>query len=325
MFTGRVLWTLNTFILLMGYDDLSANKNASHYNINLSCGRTCFATYAVDRNISTCTGTDIGITAPDQYTWWYVDLGAVHSVRNIRIQFKDYGQEHGCSALNVYGCEKPCPDNCHENKCETTNGTCVGCTPGWIGEYCRQACPAGYYGLKCESECVGRCNDSVGCNHTSGLCDNGCDDGWTGSNCDKACPPKSYGPDCIKMCGHCSGDVTCNRTTGKCDTGCKPGYTGELCDTGCENGKFGIDCSNHCSGNCLAKDNCNSTNGHCDNGCASGYLEAFCNKTCDKGTYGRDCMQNCSINCMDGLCNNVNGSCICAIGKKGSADCNESM
>lgn len=49
--------------------------------------------------------------------------------------------------------------------------------------------------------------------------------------------------------------------------------------TGCENGKFGIDCSNHCSGNCLAKDNCNSTNGHCDNGCASGYLEAFCNKS----------------------------------------------
>lgn len=44
----------------------------------------------------------------------------------------------GCSILNVYGCEKPCPDNCHENRCEATNGTCEGCTPGWIGEYCQQ-------------------------------------------------------------------------------------------------------------------------------------------------------------------------------------------
>lgn len=37
----------------------------------------------------------MGVTSPDQVTWWYVDLGAVHSVYNIRIQFKDYGQMYG--------------------------------------------------------------------------------------------------------------------------------------------------------------------------------------------------------------------------------------
>lgn len=35
--------------------------------------------------------TLIGITTPDKETWWYVDLGNVHRVYNIRIQFKDYG------------------------------------------------------------------------------------------------------------------------------------------------------------------------------------------------------------------------------------------
>lgn len=75
-------------------DDLSANENASDYKVNPSCP-SCVATNAVDRNMSTCTSTELGTTSPDQYTWWYVDLGAVHSVRNIRIQFKGYGQENG--------------------------------------------------------------------------------------------------------------------------------------------------------------------------------------------------------------------------------------
>lgn len=62
----------------------------------------CVATYAVDRNVNTCTRTDMGLTAPDQTTWWNVDLGAVHSVHNIRIQFKDYGQEYGKRTLTIH-------------------------------------------------------------------------------------------------------------------------------------------------------------------------------------------------------------------------------
>lgn len=47
--------------------------------------------------MNTCTKTiDIGLTetTSDPYTWWYVNLGDVHSVYNIRIQFKDYGPEY---------------------------------------------------------------------------------------------------------------------------------------------------------------------------------------------------------------------------------------
>lgn len=53
----------------------------------------CTAKNAVDRNLNTCTKTtDIGNTSIAKSTWWYVDLGNVQSVYNIRIQFKDYGQ-----------------------------------------------------------------------------------------------------------------------------------------------------------------------------------------------------------------------------------------
>lgn len=43
----------------------------------------------------------------------------------------------GCS-FGVYGenCEKPCPDNCQGSRCDIINGTCSGCTPGWLGARC---------------------------------------------------------------------------------------------------------------------------------------------------------------------------------------------
>lgn len=77
-------------------DNLSVNKNTAQYKTPTLC-LNCGATNAVDGNINTCTmTTDIGLTTsePDHYTWWYVDLGDVHSVHNIRIQFKDYVSEY---------------------------------------------------------------------------------------------------------------------------------------------------------------------------------------------------------------------------------------
>lgn len=121
-------------------------------------------------------------------------------------------KKKGCS-FGVYGenCEKPCPDNCQGSRCDIINGTCSGCTPGWLGARCDKsnlikkilkilvkkhcmicykwgfflpfykACSVGYYGLQCKSNCIGNCKDSTTCNHISGLCDNGCDYGWTGT------------------------------------------------------------------------------------------------------------------------------------------------
>lgn len=47
----------------------------------------------------------------------------------------------GCSTPGQYGnnCSERCPENCKEGRCYITNGTCLGCTPGWIGEYCTES------------------------------------------------------------------------------------------------------------------------------------------------------------------------------------------
>lgn len=73
-------------------DDLSANKIALQYKTSVSCS-TCVAINAVDRNTQTCTRMEeIGTFVTDKSTWWYVDLGGIYNVYNIRIQFKDYAQ-----------------------------------------------------------------------------------------------------------------------------------------------------------------------------------------------------------------------------------------
>ena len=44
-------------------------------------------------------------------------------------------------------------------------------------------CEDGFYGLECNTKCVGQCKDGP-CNHTTGSCDEGCSDCWTGDHCD---------------------------------------------------------------------------------------------------------------------------------------------
>ena len=75
-------------------DDISVRKNATQIS-TLIClpPSICEATNAVDRNINTCSkATPIGRESTKS-TWWYVDLGEILSVFDIRIQFKDYGPD----------------------------------------------------------------------------------------------------------------------------------------------------------------------------------------------------------------------------------------
>nr|XP_034311831.1 receptor-type tyrosine-protein phosphatase epsilon isoform X3 [Crassostrea gigas] len=394
MFTAWIFVAINTFIVRLGNGDLSANRNTNHFKQLPGCP-DCEASNAVDGDINTCARTEFGNTSPDKITWWYVDLGGVHSVYNIRIQFKDYPQMYtmrqrgrfagfslyvsnstdlmpsgvlcykdgpelppldfninctiygryvifynerlvgsmypveyvtaniisdlcevtvtDCSDFGVYGsnCDIPCPENCQERRCDVINGTCFGCTPGWVGEYCTTGCSLGHFGRKCESKCVGHCKDNEPCNHINGLCDNGCYDGWTGEHCTTECPTGKFGPDCVYNCSrHCMGDVTCNRTTGRCDTGCKAGYTGELCDAGCTPGYYGPKCESKCVGYCKDNDPCNHISGLCANGCYDGWIEENCTTECPTGKFGPDCVYNCSRHCMgDVTCNRTTGRC----------------
>ncbi|XP_062618451.1 receptor-type tyrosine-protein phosphatase epsilon-like, partial [Saccostrea cucullata] len=229
----------------------------------------------------------------------------------------------GCNR-GTYGilCNKNCSKHCEDNKCDIINGTCLGCMPGWTGQFCQTPCDSGSYGKNCKLRCSGHCFDDQACNHVTGICDEGCAPGWTRQNCNESCIYGRYGPSCASNCsGHCLNGNTCNKETGHCDSGCTPGYIGNFCKKVCPGGRFGEGCKQRCSGHCTNDEHCYHVDGHCPNGCQNGYLGNICNNYCAAGFYGANCSKLCSQNCK-GKCNHTDGSCFCKIGWKGSPMCN---
>ncbi|XP_062619897.1 protein draper-like [Saccostrea cucullata] len=90
----------------------------------------------------------------------------------------------GCHKDGFYGqnCDLTCPLHCQDRRCHITNGTCLGCTAGWIGEFCNKTCNEGWYGDKCSRHCSFNCQRGV-CHNVHGECSYGCKPGWKGSNC----------------------------------------------------------------------------------------------------------------------------------------------
>ncbi|XP_061192646.1 multiple epidermal growth factor-like domains protein 10 [Saccostrea echinata] len=230
----------------------------------------------------------------------------------------------GCYQTGVYGysCNINCPINCQGRRCDIVNGYCLGCTEGWSGSKCNQACPSGWYGLECKLSCSGNCRYSDTCNHVTGRCDRGCTSGWKDYYCDKQCDPGTYGPNCENTCsGHCFNGTSCSIVTGNCDNGCYPGYTGDLCDTECLPGYFGMRCRDNCSGHCLHNQSCHHVDGVCKNGCTAGYRDTQCFNICTPGFYGMKCKETCSHRCLE-ICNHIDGFCSCAPGWMEPPTCN---
>lgn len=96
------MYSVTIYMKTFSTDNLSLNKNAYQNNVATSCA-TCVAQNAVDGNINTCMRTeDIGITNNQHETWWYVNLGSVFNLYNIRIQFRnDYGMEHSKYVVEI--------------------------------------------------------------------------------------------------------------------------------------------------------------------------------------------------------------------------------
>ncbi|XP_062582491.1 tyrosine-protein kinase receptor Tie-2-like, partial [Saccostrea cucullata] len=93
----------------------------------------------------------------------------------------------GCQKDGFYGqnCDLACPLHCQDRRCHITNGTCLGCTAGWIGDFCNKTCMVGYYGMECKARCTGQCFGGSFCNHISGKCEHGCEEGWMTPTCDQ--------------------------------------------------------------------------------------------------------------------------------------------
>ncbi|MBN3304265.1 SREC2 protein, partial [Amia calva] len=194
-------------------------------------------------------------------------------------------------------CERYC--QCVHGKCNPTDGSCT-CTPGYRGKFCREPCPAGFYGQNCRSRC-GHCKGMQPCKVTEGRCVT-CEPGWNGTKCDQMCAPGFFGENCKEVCPPCKDNHFCNRIDGKCSH-CNPGWIGDRCETKCHNGTYGENCENYCS-DCF-NGKCHFATGECL--CDPGFYGTFCNMSCPVGQYGVNCAQSCS--CHDLNCNPVSGAC----------------
>ncbi|XP_078327578.1 uncharacterized protein LOC111116527 isoform X3 [Crassostrea virginica] len=164
-----------------------------------------------------------------QTATWRVDLGGVVSISHIDIYYRTGNK--GCSQVGVYGldCNKPCPANCQEKRCDVNMGHCLGCLSGYQGPTCSQVCKQGFFGDECSRRC-GNCRNKQTCHHINGSCLNGCDEGVKGWNCTTECDPGFYGKHCIHSCSeNCYVNGSCDRFYGECEGGCKPGWTGITC------------------------------------------------------------------------------------------------
>uniref|UniRef100_A0A2K6SLK5 Scavenger receptor class F member 2 n=1 Tax=Saimiri boliviensis boliviensis TaxID=39432 RepID=A0A2K6SLK5_SAIBB len=142
-------------------------------------------------------------------------------------------------------CDRYC--QCFRGRCHPVDGTCA-CEPGYRGKYCREPCPAGFYGLGCRP-----CKGQQPCTVAEGRCLT-CEPGWNGTKCDQPCATGFYGEGCSHRCPPCRDGHACNHVTGKC-TRCNAGWIGDRCETKCSNGTYGEDCAFVCA-------DCGS--GHCD-------------------------------------------------------------
>ncbi|XP_067678679.1 receptor-type tyrosine-protein phosphatase epsilon-like [Haliotis asinina] len=179
-----------------------------------------------------------------------------------------------------------CNKECASRHCKTQNGTCDrvtgncpdGCTSGWAGTDCLEACANGTYGDGCKESCDARhCktpNDT--CHFVTGNCSEGCKSGWNGDDCSSVCNPGTYGDGCNKECAsrHCkTQNGTCDRVTGNCPDGCTSGWAGTDCLEACANGTYGDGCKESCDArHCKTpNDTCHFVTGNCSEGCKSGW------------------------------------------------------
>ncbi|XP_040052040.2 scavenger receptor class F member 2 isoform X1 [Gasterosteus aculeatus] len=194
-------------------------------------------------------------------------------------------------------CERYC--QCIHGKCNQGDGSCT-CTPGFRGKFCREPCPAGFYGQNCRNRC-GHCKGQQPCKVTEGRCVT-CDRGWNGTRCDQLCSKGFFGENCQEACPSCKDGHHCDPIHGKCSH-CNPGWIGDRCEVRCPNGTYGENCENNCS-HCF-NGICHVVTGECL--CDPGFYGTYCNMTCQPGQHGVNCNQTCS--CNDKNCDPVSGAC----------------
>ncbi|XP_069109091.1 multiple epidermal growth factor-like domains protein 10 [Argopecten irradians] len=149
----------------------------------------------------------------------------------------------------------------------------AGCTEGWKGQTCSQACINQTYGRDCTQTC--HCANSD-CDGKTGECNKaGCTEGWRGQSCSQGCVTNTFGRDCAQTC-HCANS-DCDGRTGICKVpGCDVGWNEKSCSQACTNQTFGRDCNQTCH---CANSDCDRRTGICYKfGCDEGWIGKTCSQ-----------------------------------------------
>ncbi|XP_078328061.1 uncharacterized protein LOC111112074 [Crassostrea virginica] len=98
---------------------------------------------------------------------------------------------YDCPSPGYYGenCSLKCPKNCHDGYCDSMEGTCPACKPGFIGPRCME-CDAGLYGNNCSKNCSLTCENPGVCHKVTGHCNGSCLAGSEGDMCENV--PKLF-------------------------------------------------------------------------------------------------------------------------------------
>eukprot|EP00105_Crassostrea_gigas_P027087 XP_011448302.2 PREDICTED: multiple epidermal growth factor-like domains protein 10 [Crassostrea gigas] len=257
-----------------------------------------------------CTMTEYGHTTAT----WHVDLGGVHSVHHIFIQYRTdniaWNGQHPYTArflgFSVYLSNTMdikdgvvCFHDTNYTRETIPNPINITCPMDTYGRYIiyhnnrtHPPIPADYHQFAfnelCELEVYG-------------------------------CPRSGfYGEDCSLPCSqYCQGE-NCNLIDGTCSV-CVDGYTGAKCNKKCSNYTYGPECRNRC-GKCNGGIPCNHINGICFNNCAAGRQGDKCDQECQVGWHGKDCKHMCTIFCLvPRVCDKITGHCIeCPVSSYGA-------
>ncbi|XP_078330369.1 uncharacterized protein LOC144624440 [Crassostrea virginica] len=144
---------------------------------------------------------------------------------------------YDCPSPGYYGenCSLDCPQNCQDGYCDSVEGNCLACKPGFIGPRCME-CAAGLYGNNCSRNCSLTCGNPGVCHNVTGHCNGCCLAGWEGDMCENECSVGFYGVNCLQNCSMaCRIPGNCDRITGYCHGGCQRGWTGVRCEEACLN------------------------------------------------------------------------------------------
>ncbi|KAF7239909.1 Scavenger receptor class F member 2 [Varanus komodoensis] len=244
-------------------------------------------------------------------------------------------------------CDRYC--QCHMGKCSQVDGACT-CEPGYRGKFCREPCPAGFYGQGCRrrvSFAVLKPHATRGLpevlgysSHHPCLATAAADAPLSGralslapggkakrpghqGPCEETGPPlpptarfPATSRRVFSSCGQCKELQPCTIVDGRC-LACEAGWNGTKCDQVCSAGFYGEGCDQVCPP-CKDGHTCNHINGKCSH-CNPGWIGDRCETKCRNGTYGENCAFVCS-DCFNGECHFETGRCLCKAGFHGASE-----